>query len=105
MTNHFFFPFRSATLTPSKVSIDIDNITSNSLHMRLVCQGTSSQRPPLHNFSSSSSSNIVDVMKLTKSRNLSKFDLITIDFDTLMCVLSSTYHHHFMMMYCLCWPM
>ena len=48
--------------------------------MKLVYQGSSSQCPPLH---PSSSFNIVDTLKMTKSRRMFKFNLTAIDFDSI----------------------
>lgn len=56
-----FCPSRSVTPTPSKVSMDIHNIPSTLLYMRLAHQGTPSQSPPLRPLSSFSSI-IVDEM-------------------------------------------
>ena len=77
------FPIRNTTPTPSKVLVDVDKTPSSPLYMRLVYHGTPSQRPPLHPCVSSSSLNIVEVLKLTKSRKRSKSNLTTIDFDNI----------------------
>ena len=61
--------------------MDVDKIPHNSSYMKLVCHSYSSQRPPLHPSSSSSSFNIVDALKMTKSRKKSKSDLNAIDSD------------------------
>ena len=63
--------------------MDVDKTPSSPLYMRLARHGTPSQRPPLHPLASSSNLNIVEALKLTKSKKRSKFDLTTIDFDNI----------------------
>ena len=65
------FPIRNITPTPSKVLVDVDKTPFSPLYMRLVYHGTPSQRPPLHPCVLSSSLNIVEVLKLIKSRKRS----------------------------------
>ena len=66
--------------------------------MKLLRHGVLSQRPPLHHSSSSSSFNIVDTLKMTKSRRRSRSNLTAIDFDSIDVRMSSTSHHLLMVM-------
>ena len=79
---HVLFPSRNTTCIPSKILVNVDRSPCNPLHMRLACQGTPSQRPPLHPLSSLLGVTIVDALKLKKSRKRCKYDLATIDTDT-----------------------
>jgi hypothetical protein len=51
--------------------------------MKLVWHGSSSQRPVLYYFLFFSGFNIVDALKMRKSRRRSKLDLTAIDFDNI----------------------
>ena len=77
------FPYKAKPSNPVFVFVDVDRTPHSSLYIKLVCHGSSSQRPPLHPHSSSSCFNIVDALKMTKSKRRSKYDLTTIDFDTI----------------------
>lgn len=77
------FTFESMTTTPSKVSVDIDRTPYTPLYMRLAWQRTPPQHPPLHHFSSSSSLNIVEALKVTNSKKRIKYDLTIIDFNNI----------------------
>ena len=79
-TSHF--PHKTKPSNPILVYVDVDRTPHNSSYMKLVRHGSSSQRPPLHLPSSSSGFNIVDALKMTKSRRRFKSDLTGIDFDT-----------------------
>lgn len=83
LSNTSPFPFRSMTPTPSRISVHVDKTPYTPFYMRLALHDSPFQRPPLHHFSSSSSLNIVDALKLTKSRKRSKSNLATIDFDNI----------------------
>jgi hypothetical protein len=63
--------------------VDVDKTPHSSSCMKFVRHGSSSQHPPLHPSSSSSCFNIIDALKMTKSRRRSKSDLIAIDFDSI----------------------
>ena len=78
-----FFPYKTKSSNPVLVFVDVDKTPYNSLYMKLLHHGASTQRPPLHPFSSSSSFNIVDALKMTKSKKKSKFYLTAIDFDSI----------------------
>jgi hypothetical protein len=77
------FSFRSKDSTPSKPPMDLPKSPYSPLYVKMAHHGSVSQRPPLHNFSSSVSMNIVDALKQTKSRKRSKSDLASIDFDSI----------------------
>ena len=77
------FPYKTKPSNPILVSVDIDKTPHNSSYMKLIRHGVSSQRPPLHPSSSSSGFNIVDALKMTKSKRRSKSDLTVIDFDSI----------------------
>ena len=78
------FSFRKTrTLIPLRLlRIDIDNTPCSLLFMKLPPHGSPSH-PPLHPSSSSLCLNIVDALKLTKSRRRSKLDNTKIDFDNI----------------------
>ena len=78
-----FFPYKTKPSNPVLVYVDVDKTLHNSSYMKLVCLSSSSQRPPLHHSSSSSGFNIVDALKMTKSRRRSKSDLTAIDYDSI----------------------
>ena len=78
-----YFPYKTKPSNPVLVSVDVDKIPYNSLYMKLFRHGASSQPPPLHLSSSSSSFHIVNALKMTKSKRRSKSDLTTIDFDSI----------------------
>jgi hypothetical protein len=63
--------------------VDVNKTPHNSSYMKLLRHGARSQRPPLHPSSSSSSFNIVDTLKMTKSKRRSKSNLTTINFDSI----------------------
>ena len=86
VVNHFdtsLFSYKTKPSNTVLVFVDIDKTPHNSSYMKLIRHGVSSQRPPLHPSSSSSGFNIVDALKMTKSRRRSKSDLIAIDFDSI----------------------
>ena len=63
--------------------MDVDKTPHNSSYIKFVCHESPSQRPHLDHFSSSHGFNIVDVSKLTKPREMSDFNLTTINFDSI----------------------
>ena len=77
------FSFRSRDSTPSKPPMDLPKSLYNLLYMRVAHHGSPSQHSPLHHFSSLVGMNIVDVLKQTKSRKISKSDLASINFDSI----------------------
>jgi hypothetical protein len=77
-----FFPYKPRSPNPVLVSMDVDKTPHSSSYMKFVRHDFSSQRPPLHPSSSSSGFNIVNALKMTKSRRRSKSDLTAIDFDS-----------------------
>ena len=81
LSNTSPYPYKTKSSNPVLVFVDVDKIPHNSSYMKLVCNCSSSQRPPLHHFSSCSGFNIVDALKIIKSRRRSKSDLTAIDFD------------------------
>ena len=78
-----FFSYRTKSSNPVLDSVDFDKTPHNSSYMKLLRHGVLSQRPPLHHFSSSSGFNIVDTLKMTKSRRRSRSNLTAIDFDSI----------------------
>jgi hypothetical protein len=78
-----YFLDKTKSSNPILVSVDVDKTPHSSSYMKFVRHGSSFQRPPLHHSSSSSSFNIVDALKMTKSRRRSKSDLTAIDFDSI----------------------
>jgi hypothetical protein len=83
LSNTFPFPYKTKSSNPVLVFVDVDKTPHSSSYMKFVCHGSFSQRPPLHPSSSSSSFNIVDTLKMTKSRRRSKSDLTAIGFDSI----------------------
>ena len=77
------FPYKTKPSNPVLVFVDVDRTPHSTSYMKLVRNGSSSQRPPLHPPSSSSRFSIVDALKMTKSRKRSKSDLTAIVFDTI----------------------
>lgn len=57
------FPFRSRNSTPSKSPMDLSKSLYSLLYMRVAQQGSPSQHPLLHHFSSLVGMNIVDALK------------------------------------------
>ena len=80
-TSHF--PYKHRFSNPVLVSLDVDKIPHSSSYMKFVRHGSTSQRPLLHPSLSSLGFNIVDALKMTKSRRRSKFDDPAIDFDNI----------------------
>ena len=83
LSNTSYFPYKTKPSNPVLVSVEVHKTPHNSSYMKLVRHGASSQRPHLHPSSSSSSFNIVNTLKMTKSRRRSKSDLTVIDFDNI----------------------
>ena len=73
------FSFINNTSTPSQLPKSSFSPICNTLVHRM----TLSQRPPLHPSSSSIGLTIVDALKFTKSRKMSKLDLAFIDFNNI----------------------
>ena len=70
------FPFGSKHSTPSKSLMDFPKSPCSHLYMRLAHHGSPSQSPLLHHFSSLVGINIVNALKQTKFRKISKLDLV-----------------------------
>ena len=71
------------TLILLLVSMDVDKTHHNMSHMKLVClvcHRSLSQHPPLHNYSFSTLLNVVNALKLTKSRKMAEPIFTAIDF-------------------------
>lgn len=84
-TSHF--PYRTKTPTPINKYVNADKSPCNPLYMRLIRQGSPSQRSPLHLGSSSLGLDVVEALKLTKCRRQSESNITTIDFNSAcMCV-------------------
>lgn len=73
------FPRKIKTPTPINESVYVDKSPYNPLCMRLAPHGI----PPFYLGSSSLGLNIVEALKLTKSRRRSKSNLTTVDFDNI----------------------
>ena len=78
-TLHSFYKTKHS----NPVFLVFDKTPHSSSYMKLVRHGSSTQRPPLHHSLSSSGFNIVDALKMTKSRKMSKSDLTAIDFESI----------------------
>jgi hypothetical protein len=79
LSNTSHFPSKIKSSNPVLVSVDVDKTPHNSSYMKLLRHGASSQSPPLH---PSSGFDIVDALKMTKSRRRSKSNITAIDFDS-----------------------
>ena len=61
------FLFRGTCSIRSQLQKDVPKSPYNHVYIRLACQSTPSQHPPLHPLTSYTGLNIVDDLKLTKS--------------------------------------
>ena len=80
-TSHF--SYKTKPSNPVLIFVDVDKTPHNTSYTKFVRHSSFSQRSPLHPSSSSSYLNIVDALKMIKSRRRSKFNLIAIDFDSI----------------------
>ena len=80
---HIVIPFKNINSTPSQLPIHLAKFPYGLLYRKLVSQILPSQRPPLHPSPSSIRLTIVNALKLTKSRKISKSDLASIDYNNI----------------------
>ena len=78
-----YFSNKIKIFNPNLVYLDVDKILDNPLYMKLVRHACSSQRPSPSPSSSFSGFDIVDALKIIKSKRRSRSDLIIIDFDNI----------------------
>ena len=76
------FSYRTRSLPSPLASTNVHETPCGLLCMKLPHYRHTSLCPPVYHFSSCLDLSIVHALKLTKSRKISKYDLITINFDT-----------------------
>ena len=81
LSNTSPFPFKNIHSTLSQLPIHVAKSTCGLMYRRLVPQISPSERPLLHPSPSFIGLTIIDALRLTKSRKISKSDLASIDFD------------------------
>jgi hypothetical protein len=83
LSNTSPFPFKNVHSIPSQLPIHVTKSPCGHMHKRMVSQMSHSQRPPLHPSPSSIGLTMIDALKLTKSRERSKSEFASIDFDNI----------------------
>ena len=79
--SHFLYKPRSSN--PVLVFVDVDKTPHSSSYMKFVRHSSSFQRPPLHPSSSSLGFNIVDALKMIKSKKMFKSDLTAMNLESI----------------------